>query len=139
MNILLPLHILFIIATGALVLYSDEQGFMWILGKKETLPRKKLEWLHSLVGVGLAAIIATGGLLFLRSPQFYLGQTDFIVKMVFVLALAVNGFFVGSMVHHASTSPWRQLSWRARLPFLISGGVSVASWAGALLCGLLLR
>ncbi len=133
------LHVLFVLATGAVVLYSDEQGFLWIRGKKETIPHEKLKKLHNLVSLGLVCIILSGALLFSREPSYYLAQTDFIVKMVFVLALIVNGFLIGKFTEVAATRSWASLFTRERLPLLISGAVSGLSWGGALLCGLLLN
>lgn len=130
------LHVSFVFATGALVLYSDEQGLLWMLGKRETLSLKKLEWLHMLVGLGLAGLIATGGLLFLRAPSFYIGEPQFIVKMIFVLTLVVNSFFIGRFTHVATERAWRDLSNAERLSMLISGGVSFLAWVGAALGGL---
>lgn len=131
-------HILFIVCSGSVVLYSDEQGFMWMRGKLAYLSHRKSEWLHALVGLCLAGTITTGGLLFLQSPSLYLSNATFITKMVFVAALIINGFFISAFTHIAATKQWRELSPRERVPLLISGAISVVGWGGAALCGLLL-
>ncbi len=132
------LHVVAIIVTGLCVLYSDEQGLEWILGKKQTLNAARVDLLHSVVSIGLALIILTGGLRVIPALSYYLAQPVFIGKMVFVLVLIINGFFIGRLSHMATTRTFASLSARERLPLFISGGVSVLGWAGALLLGLAL-
>ncbi len=132
------LHVVAIIVTGLCVLYSDEQGFEWMVGKKQTLDAAKVELLHIVVSVGLALIILTGGLRAIPALSYYLAQPAFIAKMVFVLALIINGFFIGKLSHMATTRTFASMSSRERIPLFISGGVSVLGWAGALLLGLAL-
>jgi hypothetical protein len=132
------LHILAIFVTGITVMYADEQGLMWMLGKKVTLSERKVEILHALVSVGLALVILTGGLLALRTLEYYLSDTRFLLKMGFVGALVINGFFVGSFSRMATRSSFASLSLRERLPLLISGAISVAGWGGALIAGFML-
>jgi len=132
------LHILSIFVTGLAVLYSDEQGLLWILGKKETLDPGRIEKLHVVVSVGLALIILTGGLLALPSLSYYLHNTIFLVKMGFVGALIVNGFFIGSVATLSTTHTFASLTHRQRISLFVSGAVSVCSWGAALLAGFLL-
>lgn len=131
-------HILAIIMTGAVVIYSDEQGLMWVLGKKETLDRRRLEILHTIVGVGISLIILTGGLIALPRISRFIHDPVFIIKMGFVLVLIVNAFFVGQLMHTASEKSFASLKKKERLPLSISGAVSVIGWLGAITCGLLL-
>lgn len=135
---LLTLHITLIFATLAVVLYADEQAFLWIRGAVETLPKRRLEWLHALTGLGLAGLITTGGLMFLQQANFLLSNPTFLIKMVFVAALIINGFFISVINTIATMRSWSSLSTRERLPLLISGAISTGSWAGAGICGLLL-
>ena len=136
---LLDFHIIFIFAAGAAVLYADEEALSWVLGQRERLSAKKLEWLHGLVGAALAGLIATGGLLFLRAPSFYLAQPAFVAKLVFVASLIVNGFFIARLSLRDAGRSWAELSERERQPLLISGVISLTGWGGALLCGLRLH
>jgi len=134
---MITLHLSLVILTGLCVLYSDEQAFAWVLGKKNVLSPRLVDILHVVVSIGLSGIIATGGILFL-SRSFLLHDPVFLTKMVFVGALIVNGFFIDRLSVTATERPFAQLSKKERMPLLISGAVSVLGWAGAGLCGLLL-
>jgi hypothetical protein len=134
---MVTLHIICIIITGLGVLYADEQALFWMIGKKNTLPQGHIDVLHIWVSIGLSAVIATGGLLFLKR-QYLLHDTTFLTKMVFVAALVINGFFIDKLSTTVTNRPFRELSSRERFPLLVSGAVSFCGWAGAGLCGLLL-
>jgi hypothetical protein len=137
---LLTFHLAFIWGTLAVVLYADEQGLMWILGRKRVLNERLLEWLHALTGLGLAGLIATGGLLITVGGYGYLAATPaFIIKMVFVVVLVVNGFFISYVNKVAVHRAWSELSDSQRMPLLISGTLSALGWTGAVICGLLLH
>jgi hypothetical protein len=139
-GLVLDLHLAFIWGTLAVVVYSDEQALLWILGKKRVMNKRLLEWLHALVGVGLAGLLTTGGLLFfVGGYDFLLSDPAFIIKMVFVAALLINGFFISYVNKLATLRSWGELSDAQRMPLLLSGAVSVCGWAGAVICGLLLH
>lgn len=131
-------HVAFVILSFLAVLYSDEQGLRWMLGKKERLAHGRVKVLHYLVSAGLAGVILTGGLMFLDRAEYLLSQPVFIVKMIFVLALVVNGLLIGSLSRIASEKSFAELTRSERARVLLSGGVSVAGWIGALICGLIL-
>jgi len=135
---LTPVHVLFVIATAGVVLYADEQGLMWVRGKSALLSQRRLAWLHLLTGLGLAGLIATGGVLFLGHSSPFLQNPFFYTKLVFVVALIVNGFLIERLARVATLRTWASLSSRERLPLIISGGISLVSWIGAGVCGLLL-
>lgn len=132
------LHIIAIFFTGLCVLYSDEQGLMWMLGKKQLLEHDRVAFLHTAISLGLPLIILTGGLLALPSLSYYLHNITFLIKMGFVGALIVNGFFIGSIATKATTHTFTSLTPAQRLPLLVSGTVSVLAWSGALIAGFLL-
>lgn len=132
------IHLTLVILTGLIVIYSDEQAFMWVLGKKHTLNARTIDILHIVVSIGLAGIIATGGLMAIRSLSYFLSDPLFLTKMFFVGALIINGFFIDKLSTTATERPFRELSNRERLPLLVSGAVSVTGWVGAGICGLIL-
>lgn len=131
-------HVVFVVLSILVVVYSDEQGLEWFLGKKEVLKKKTVELLHVLVSVGLAGILITGGLMFLDRSEYLLQQPLFLVKMGFVLALVINAFFIGSISHLATEKSYANLTPGERRRVLLSGTVSIVGWVGAGVCGLLL-
>ncbi len=131
-------HITAIIVTGLCVLCSDEQGLLWILGRKKLLERDRIVFLHIAISLGLSLIILTGGLLALPSLSYYLQNTTFLIKMGFVGALIVNGIFIGSIATQAATRTFASLTSRQRIPLIVSGAASVLAWGGALTAGLVL-
>lgn len=135
---MVALHVLSIFITGLAVLYSDEQGLSWMLGKKKVLSAKRVAVLHAIVGVGLALIILTGGLMVIKGLPYYLHKPVFLIKMAFVFALIVNAFVIEHISKIASQKSFAELTPRERTPLFISGGVSVLCWLGALVCGFLL-
>lgn len=129
-------HVSAILCTAFLVVYSDEQGLKWMLGKKETLPAKQMRWLHILVSGGLVVTILSGAIMASASLEYYLSNPVFLVKMAFVGVLVVNAFFIGALLPIASTRAFSSLSSREKVPLLLSGALSGMCWVGAIACGL---
>ena len=132
------IHLSIVIGTGLMVMYSDEQAAMWILGKKEVLDQKKVSLLHNLVTAGLTLLLLTGGLLYLQAPVAYLSSITFVVKMVAVAALILNTYAISRLSHVATSRSFKSLSKEERIPLFISGFISIAGWGTAALCGLLI-
>lgn len=132
------LHVVAIICAGVTVLYTDKLALSWLRGKKQVLDTAVIDRAHIAVSIGLAVIIATGGLLFLPRAEFLLTSPLFAIKMCFVLALIINGFFIDKLATTATERPFSSLSRREKLPLFISGAVSITGWVGAIICGLLL-
>jgi hypothetical protein len=135
---LVLIHISVIIVTGLLVLYSDEQALLWVLGKIPVLDQKRVTVLHRSVSIGLALLLITGGLLYIRDVPFYISDPVFIVKMVAISALILNTYVIERLSHIATTRSYSSLTEKERLPLFISGAVSVAGWGIALICGILI-
>ncbi len=135
---MLLIHIFLVCVTGLVVIFSDEQAFMWILGKKKVLDAKLVEILHVLVSIGLLCIILTGGLMFIDRASYLLSTPAFLMKMCFVAALVINAFFIGTLSKIATTRAFAELSLNERIPLFVSGGVSIVGWAGALICAFFL-
>lgn len=132
------IHLTLVIITGLAVLLSDEQAFLWMLGKKDVLAPRFVDVMHIVVSIGLSGIIATGGIMFLSRSTYLLHEPVFLTKMVFVGALIINGFFIDRLSITATQKPFRTLSSSERFPLLLSGAVSFSGWMGAGICGLLL-
>lgn len=135
---LLALHVIVVVLTGLLVLYSDEQAAVWVLGKKETLDPKRVALLHTGVSIGLGLLILTGAFLYADSASAYLTSTTSLIKMAAVAALIINTAVISRLMPVATTRAYASLTARERLPLFVSGAVSVAGWLTAIACGLLL-
>lgn len=131
-------HVGAIVLTVLFVLYADEQGIQWMLGKKKTLDKRRIEILHAIVGVGISLIILAGGLIAIPRLDYLLTNTTFLIKMGFVGVLIINAFFIDTLSRIASEKPFRELTQKERVPVLLSGALSVAGWVGAIMCGILL-
>jgi cation transport ATPase len=132
------LHLSAVVITFLVVLYADEQGLQWFRGRVRTLASRKVAVLHVLVSIGIALILLTGALMFIDRAEYLLSQTVFLVKMCFVGALIINGFFIGSLSRLASEKAFAELTPAECTKVLISGSVSLVGWLGAITCGLIL-
>lgn len=131
------IHLLAIASTLFIVLYADLHVLPWFLGKKKTVSKKHIAVTHTLVSIGLALIITSGALMAFSRLESLLVNKIFIVKMVFVSALVVNSFFIGRISKLAEEKSFRDLTAGQRWMVLVSAGVSVLSWLGALVAGFL--
>ncbi len=135
---MMTIHLTLVILTGLVVLYSDEQGFLWMFGKKPLLSHNQIWIQHALVSMGLASIVLTGGIMFVNQASYFLHDPTFLVKMVFVFALLVNGFLIESIAEIATQKAFKELTPSERRRVFISGAVSIIGWIGAGLLGLTL-
>lgn len=131
-------HVIAVLGSLAAVLYADYHGSRWFRGKTETLSQATVNRMHASVSVGLAALLLTGGLMFIDRAQYLLSQPVFIAKMGFVLALVINGFFIGRLSRLATTSSFASLTTGQKRLVILSGGVSAVGWAGAVVLGIIL-
>lgn len=132
------LHFGIVIITILFVLYADEQGFMWVLGKKKKLSASLLHFLHQAVAISLGLLIITGGFLYYRAPVAYLSNATFEIKMIAIAALILNTYVISRFSPVASIRSFSELTQKEKLTLLVSGAVSVAGWITAAVCGLLL-
>jgi len=128
------LHLLVLALTALVIVGSDVYGLLYVLGKKAVLNAKVINWLHKIVWIGLAGMIATGIGLTLESP-WVLEEPMFYVKLIMVLALFINGFVIGFLAKVATTTPFASLTWKQRAPLVLSAAVSLSCWIGATLIG----
>jgi hypothetical protein len=132
------LHIIFIVITIAMVLYTDEQALSWVLGRKQYLDAKRVALLHRAIALGLAALLVTGGLMYAQAAPAYLSNPTFIVKMVAIAALILNTYAISRFAPVATVRTFKELSSAQRMPLLVSGVVSFVGWAATVLAGLFL-
>ncbi len=135
---LLPLHITSFVVTITAVIIADVHALLWTLGKIPILPRKRMVFLHYLVGVGLFTSIVSGAIMFWPLQDYLLTVPAFWAKMTFVLALVINSFIISKHLHTSITRSFSSLTKKERLPLFVSGGVSAVGWAGAFVSALFL-
>lgn len=135
---LATLHLLIAALTIVFVLYSDEQAFLWVVGKKEFMDQSKVTFLHHAISGLLALLIITGGITYVTAAPAYLSLNTFVVKMVMVFVLIINTYFIDRLSAVALTRSYASLSLKERIPLFISGAVSFLGWMTAFVCGLLI-
>ena len=133
LDVLGTLHVPVLLVTVAAILYSDHKALAYMLGREQMLSRQFVRWSHGIVWVGLLAMIVTGVALTLPALEYRLGQAAFYVKMGFVLVLVMNAFAIGRISKMATATPFNALSDEQRSTLLVSGGLSVFGWVGAIL------
>lgn len=93
------------------------------------------------VWIGLFLLIVSGALLFSLNPEAYMQSDKFILKMIIVLIIAING-----IIFHVVHTPrlvmleGKRLSMSSRFKkfskgMYCSGAISVVSWISALVLG----
>ncbi len=136
---LLTLHLTILSVTLVGILLADHEGYLWVRGKKKVLDAKRVTLYHRWVGAGLLGMIASGFFLFWPMREYLLTQNPkFIVKMMLVSILVINSFAIGELSRIATEKSFSSLTIREKLPFLASGALSGACWAGAILLGFFL-
>lgn len=121
-----------------MIFLADHQGLSWIRGKRETLDLKRVTLYHRLIWVGLVGMITTGGIMAWPLSSYLVTVPAFLLKMAFVVTLFINGLVIGHLVKVATERSFASLSWRERLPLLVSGAVSTTAWIGAFVAARLL-
>lgn len=135
---ILSVHIGTIFIIVGLVLWADYHAFTWMRGKKPLLEIKKMHLIHTLMWCGLITMIVSGGLLFYPYKDFLATLTIFRFKMLFVLALIINSFYIGNVLPIATQKPFAQVSTKQKIQLGVSGAISVISWVGATITGTML-
>lgn len=130
-DIVLPIHVIVLALTVVVMFLSDNEAFSWLRGEKEILDEVKIHKYHTFMSIGLGLIIVTGFILFWPMREFLLKRPQFYIKMVFVLVLIANSFFIGRLMPVAFTRGYKSLAFKEKIPLFVSGAASVVSWVGA--------
>lgn len=131
-QIALMVHLTTVFTLVTIVILTDGLGFLWLIGKIQTLPAALIKTLHRLVWTGLIIMIASGATMFLSYQEYLLTVPAFYIKMGFVLTLVINAVAIGKHLHIATERPFALLTKRERIPLLISGIISTAAWIGTI-------
>ncbi len=137
-DLLLYLHLASLTLAIVGIALADKVAFAWMRGTTETIAPAKLLQLHWIVTIALSGLVVTGLLMFWPLRDYLTGQPEFWIKMVFVLALLINSFFIEHFMGKAATTPFSSLTQKEKIPLFISGAVSGASWVGAAVVAYLL-
>lgn len=129
------IHLAALFITVPFILYADHLGFLYFIGKKQTLPAKTNKILHTAVFIGLFALMITGFLMVRDNLDFYLNYGPMQIKLAFVGVLFLNGLFITGLMQTATKKSFKQLSIFQKLVLLISGGLSATGWIGAAIIG----
>ena len=130
------IHLFTLVFVALVIVYSDVQAFLYVLGKKPMLSKERVHLEHKAVWVGLSIMIITGAVLLVDEGFFLLSDPAFLLKMVFVGALVLNARAVGSLIPLASEKTFAELPQAIRTKMLLSGAVSTSAWMGAAVIGL---
>ena len=130
-ELLLPLHLTTLTVTGIFVLLADHQGYLWFVGKKQTLEIRTLRRYHYAVLAGLFLMIASGATMAWPVMHYLLGTSAFYIKMTFVVTLFLNSFVIWKFLPVSTTRAFATLSFKEKIPLFVSGGISMLCWVGA--------
>lgn len=131
---LLQIHVTAVFFTLAVVITADSHGLLWMLGKLQTLPHKRMEILHALAWIGLITIMLAGVTMFSTYSEYLLTLPAFQLKMTFVAFLVLNAIFIGKHLKIATVRSFASLPTKERILLLLSGIISTTGWIGAYIC-----
>lgn len=133
-DIIVVIHVGILLLTAIAIIWADIYGSSWLKGKRATLNPIIIQRLHTAVTIGITGMIATGLTLFWPLREYLTnGNNAFIAKMTFVFALVVNSLVIESHMKIATTTAFKDISLKQKTILFVSGGVSLASWFGAVL------
>lgn len=135
---MVTLHIFSMMFSFGVIWKADKDALAWLRGKREVLDASRLRLHHTLMWLGLAALIVTGSILSYPMLGYLLSQPLFIMKLLFVAILIVNAVLIGRVMHVAHVRSFASLTWNERVPLLMSGVISSFAWLGALVLALAL-
>ncbi len=130
-SLLLPIHLGTLALTAVTILIADHDAFLYVRGKKETLPRQKVKILHYTVWAGLILMITTGAIMAYPAREFLFSNPGFLIKMFFVGLLFVNAIVIHFLSDIAIEKPFVTLTSKEKLFLMLSGAVSTVGWLGA--------
>ena len=134
---LLSLHILFLLAALLAVLITDACGLVYLIGLRKRMNGICLKIKHGLIASACAATVGTGLLLVILKPEV-MAHSVFWMKMLFVVALCVNGWLIGCKIPLLTSGPSKTLGRRVRWSLVFGSMASLMLWIGAAFLGLMI-
>jgi len=136
---MITIHLTILTFTILVILFADFNGLLWVLGKKETLSKTVFLWAHRLVSLGLFGMIVTGGIMaYGYGPEVLLRNFVFSTKMLFVLLLVINAFFIGRHMYISFDKKFSEATIREKRALIVSGIISTTSWISVFMLGKML-
>ena len=135
---LVTIHVGILLITAWNIFKADHLGFKWIRGSILKLKEEEVMKYHERVFFGLILMVITGFLLFAPKGVRLLASNAFYIKMIFVGALLLNSFAINRLSKISIKNTFAELSFKQKLPLIISGGVSTISWLGAFIAAFFL-
>jgi len=138
---LLSLHFIGL-ALGLGAATVSDFSFFRNLRMGDRISPETVNWMRSfstVVWLGIGLLTLSGAGLFLLNPSKYIHSTGFIVKMIFVLILIINGLFLNfyttarlTTFNFSTKYPRHDAAWKARKLSFIFGAVSATTWYATL-------
>lgn len=136
---MLTIHLTILSLTILVIIFTDFNGLLWVLGKKEKLSQELFSWLHRAVSIGLAGMILTGGYMaYGYGTEVLLRNYVFSTKMLFVIILIINAYFIGNHMYLSFNKSFKELTLQEKRSLLISGALSTLCWVSVFLLGKML-
>jgi len=103
------------------------------------LSKKLFTLLHRIVSIGLVGMILSGGYMaYGYGTEVLLRNYVFSTKMLFVVVLVINAFFIGKHMHLAFDKEFKELTKKEKRSLISSGLVSTGSWVTIFVLGKIL-
>jgi len=135
-------HIFSVIVGMGTALVSDVLFNVYIKDKKiNPTENKTLQVLSRVIWISLLFIVLSGLALFLSDPLRYAYSTKFLVKMVIVLVIIINGYLFWKITHTAlkkinfTDTNVHHKYVRIRKVSFAFGAVSIVSWLATFILG----
>ena len=136
---MLTIHLTILSLTVLVILFTDFNGFLWAIGKKEKLSKKLFTNLHKLVSLGLFGMLLTGSIMaYGYGSEILLRNYVFSTKMLLVVLLVCNAFLIGKHMQLSFENKFSELTTKEKMSLLISGGASTIFWISIFILGKML-
>ena len=129
------LHISVIVSAIGLVLLNDLIGLFWVLGFKRQFSERFLRIAHRLISVAFLGAVGTGVAMSISKPEV-IRHNGYWIKMAFVAAIGLNGFFMGKKCGALAQRQFRDLPARTKASISVSVMLSLFLWLATALAGL---
>ena len=127
-NWILAIHIGSFIVTIVTVVIADLHALVWWRGWFAVLDKRRLQWFHRIVSIGLGVSILSGIFLFWPAREYLLTRPSFYTKILFVAVLCVNAIYIHQHLLVACRQRFSELTKAQQRPLLVSGMVSTVGW-----------